>query len=88
MTQLSTLWIAQRLRDQEPGLRRNPRNPGSWRRPRLLPQAGLGCFGWLPPAYQTVTWWGKCFKTVLTMAAKNCGKKKKKGAWKPGRPKS
>lgn len=77
MTQLSTLWIAQRLRDREPGLRRNPRNPGSWHRPRLLPQAGLGCFGWLPPAYQTVTRWGKCCETALTMAAKNCGEKKK-----------
>lgn len=39
-------------------LRRNPRNLSGWSRLRLLPQAGLGCFGWLPPAYQTVTRWG------------------------------
>jgi hypothetical protein len=49
VTQLSTLWTAQRLRDREPGLGKKPRTPGSWRRPCLLPQAGLGCFGWLPP---------------------------------------
>lgn len=61
-------------------LRRNPRNPGSWCRPRLLPQAGPGCFGWLPPAYQTVTWWGKCCETALTVDAKNCEKKKGGGA--------
>lgn len=88
LTQLSAQWTVQRLRERErerigTSLRRNPRNPGGWHRPLPLPGAGLGCFGWLPPAYQTVTWWGKFCETALTMAAKNC---EKKGAWKTGRP--
>lgn len=57
---------------------RSPGNPGSWCRPRLPPQAGLGCFGWLPPAYHPVTWQGKCGEAALAMAAKNCKKKKRK----------
>lgn len=54
---------------------RSPWNPGSWCRPRLPPQAGLGCFGWLPPACQPVTWWGKYCEAALAVAAKNCEKR-------------
>lgn len=61
---------------------RSPRNPGSWWRPRLPPQAGLGCFGWLPPAYHPVTWQGKCCEAALALAAKIV----KKGAWKTRGP--
>lgn len=43
----------------------------------------LGCSGWLPPAYQPVTWWGKRCEAALAMAAaKNLGGGG--GAWKTG----
>lgn len=75
MTHLSAQWLAQRVRGPRTSLGRRPRNAGSWCRPRLPPLAGLGCFGWLPPAYQPVTWWGKCCEAALAIAAKNCEKR-------------